>query len=102
MSVASVQKDSPVDHFLVPLIATFLIVNFLFFIDEGYYDFRWMHDAGNWFVFGIYCLIIFPIQWMVSWFLFRRIEGWQKTALRLFTGVTGTLGLMYVFVWLIG
>ncbi len=26
---------------------SFLVTQFLFFIDEGFYDFRWMKDIGN-------------------------------------------------------
>jgi hypothetical protein len=32
----------------------FIICQFLFFIDEGYYDFRWMKSVGNWIVFVVY------------------------------------------------
>jgi hypothetical protein len=41
-------------------IAYFSLVNativtlFLFYIDEGYYNFNWMTSVGNWFVFFIY------------------------------------------------
>jgi hypothetical protein len=28
--------------------SAFLVTMFFFYIDEGYYDFRWMKSAGNW------------------------------------------------------
>ena len=65
---------------LSPLVATFIIVMFLFFIDEGYYDFRWMKEWGNWLVFGIYMIIFFPIQWLLSQFLLFKLTGWKKMA----------------------
>lgn len=39
---------------IAPFLSALVIVMFLFFIDEGYYDFRWMKDAGNWLVFVFY------------------------------------------------
>lgn len=42
-----------------PLMLSFIITQFLFFIDEGYCDFRWMKSGGNWLVFVIYLIIIF-------------------------------------------
>lgn len=49
-------KDS---FYLAPFWGSLLITNFLFFIDEGYNDFRWMKDPGNWFVFVIYVVVIY-------------------------------------------
>jgi hypothetical protein len=63
-----------------PLISALIIVLFLFFIDEGYYDFRWMKDWGNWIVFGMYSLIFFPIQWIISHYVFGKLTGWVKVA----------------------
>jgi hypothetical protein len=40
---------------------------FLFYIDEGYYDFRWMKRAGNWVPFVIYVAIIYGLYLFVSW-----------------------------------
>ena len=47
---------------IVYLISTFVVVNVLFFIDEGYNDFRWMTDVGNWIAFAIYFAVLFLAQ----------------------------------------
>jgi len=47
-------------------LATVAVVFFLFFIDEGYYDLRWMGDAGNWFMFLVYLAFVFPVQWLLA------------------------------------
>ena len=47
--------------FKIPLWISFLVTNFLFFIDEGYNDFRWMKDAGNWVVFFMYVVGIYAV-----------------------------------------
>ena len=80
MSQAQTLQVRKTEDLITPLISAFLIVMFLFFIDEGYYDFRWMKEAGNWFVFVIYMIIFFPIQWGISHFVFSPLTGWKKTA----------------------
>lgn len=47
---------------LIYLISTFLVVNVLFFVDEGFYDFRWMGQVGNWVAFVIYFAVLFLAQ----------------------------------------
>lgn len=62
---------------VAPFISTILIVMTLFFIDEGYYDFRWMKDIGNWVVFGLYVIVIFPIQYVLAYLFFRKGGNWK-------------------------
>lgn len=78
MSQSQTLQSRKSEDLITPLISAFLIVMFLLFIDEGYYDFRWMKDAGNWFVFGIYMIIFFPVQWGISHFIFGQLTGWKK------------------------
>ena len=52
-----------------------IITMFLFYIDEGYYNFNWMKSFGNWVVFVIYVLLLTLIQ-VACWFV-------GKTVLRL-------------------
>lgn len=79
-----------------PFIAALLIVLFLFFIDEGYYDFRWMREWGNWLVFGIYLAIFFPVQWLISHFLLRQVTGWKKVLIMVCISVPLTIGMIWL------
>ena len=97
MSQAQTLQVRKTEDLITPLISSFLIVMFLFFIDEGYYDFRWMKEAGNWFVFGIYMIIFFPIQWGISHFVFYKLTGWKKTAAMVGISIPLTL----IFLWLV-
>lgn len=38
--------------------SAFILTMFLFFIDEGYYDFRWMMEGFNWIIFFIYFIML--------------------------------------------
>lgn len=91
----SVQK--PMQDLLHPFLAAFAIVMFLFFIDEGYYDFRWMKEWGNWFVFGLYLVLVFPIMWLIARFTFPRATGWAKTISVLAIGFALALTVTLLF-----
>jgi len=52
--------------FKIPLWISLLVTNVLFFIDEGYNDFRWMKDPGNWVVFVIYVVGIYAVLFTIA------------------------------------
>ncbi|ESU24934.1 hypothetical protein FEDK69T_04900 [Flavobacterium enshiense DK69] len=45
---------------------SFIVAQFLFFIDEGYYNFRWMKDIGNWMVFVVYFFVLFGMLLLLN------------------------------------
>jgi hypothetical protein len=77
MSVTALKQtnrgsSSPSLQSILPAaIATVVMVMFLFYIDEGYYDFRWMRNAGNWLMFVVYLAFVFPMQWLLAGMLGR-------------------------------
>jgi len=87
---------------LAPLASTLGIILFLFFIDEGYYDFRWMANTGNWVVFFIYFIILLPIQVGISEFVFRRATGRRKLMLMVGVSMPVTIVVLLGFFFLIG
>lgn len=48
------------------VINSFLITQFLFFIDEGYYNFSWMADLDNWLVFVFYFTLLTGILYLIN------------------------------------
>lgn len=83
---------------LILLISAIIITNFLFFIDEGYYDFRWMSDAGNWIPFFIYLVVIFILQLVFSDIILKKYHGKNKTILSILEGaVIGLILLVLIF-----
>lgn len=82
----------------IPLISAFLIVMYFAYIDEGYYDFRWMADAGNWIAFAMYMAVFFAIQWSI----YKYVLGFLKTPLRqiLMLAVV-TPGVAMLVLWLL-
>ncbi|MHC1706074.1 MAG: hypothetical protein AB9842_00995 [Bacteroidales bacterium] len=68
------------------LLTAIVITNILFFIDEGYYDFRWMKDFGNWVAFLIYCIPIFLFQLFMYHIILKKIKGSGKTIISVMAG----------------
>ena len=55
------------DTYLIkmPLALSVFVTLFLFYIDEGYYNFKWMLNIGNWLIFVLYVFILFMAQILV-------------------------------------
>jgi hypothetical protein len=83
------KDDSP----LWPLTIAILITFLLFFIDEGYYDLRWMKSGVNWFWFAVYATGFLFIQAIVHQCLWW-YRGKNKIAITCVTGLV--IGLVLV------
>lgn len=75
----------PINLFLYLAYATALTL-FLFYIDEGYYNFAWMSEPGAWFVFSLYSLLFLIVLLLIDAFTFRKISGLQKGLVSLAIG----------------
>lgn len=71
MKTAHLKSNRETARFLYPLAIAMVITLFLFYIDEGYYDFRWMKYGGNWVAFFIYVAVIYGAQLLFTLPLFR-------------------------------
>jgi len=75
-----------------------LVTLFLFFIDEGYYDFRWMKSLGNWLFFVLYCMILFLAELLFYKLILKNLSGNNKIALSVLGGILlGITGAFIVF-----
>ena len=81
----------------VYIINALFITNILFFLDEGYYDLRWMGDFGNWIVFVFYAAAILGVQLLIA---YGALGWWKaKNNWRTFFTVTGTILSVFVLVF---
>lgn len=71
-NTVTIQNNTKNRGLWVPVLVSICITQFLFFIDEGYYDFRWMKSFGNWIVFFIYAGFLFGGQVLIKWLFFRK------------------------------
>ena len=58
----------------IMFVTSALITMSLFYVDEGFYNFRWMLNIGNWLIFVIYTLAIISGQILIH-LLITRVFG---------------------------
>ncbi|UTW66807.1 hypothetical protein KFE94_01450 [bacterium SCSIO 12643] len=94
-SELTVQKTDPS---LLLLTNAAFITLFLFFIDEGYYNFNWMTNWGAWLVFSIYTIVLFLIQVGISKLIEIKVQSAKKVALGIIS--TTSLGILLLSILL--
>ncbi|MDX2196546.1 MAG: hypothetical protein NW207_09020 [Cytophagales bacterium] len=77
------------------IINTLLVTLFLFYIDEGYYNFKWMKNPLTWIGYFIYCLAIFSGQLLASDLLLKKYSGLAKILASIIIGTFLGIGLLY-------
>lgn len=73
---------------LTLIISALVITNVLFFIDEGYYDFRWMANISNWIIFTVYSILIFASQYFIYRVVLMNYKSNGKAGLSILGGTT--------------
>ncbi|MFA5327835.1 MAG: hypothetical protein WC384_08605 [Prolixibacteraceae bacterium] len=71
MEAQFLNSKSEATKFVIPLLTSIVITLFLFYIDEGFYNFNWMLNIGNWIVFLVYVSVIYGVQLLLILPLFR-------------------------------
>lgn len=51
--------------FIYPLLIAVAITSILYYIDQGFYTFKWMLNFGNWIAFFIYTVGIYLLQLII-------------------------------------
>lgn len=77
------------------MLIAFLFTNFLFFLDEGYFNFNWTFKGWNWVFFLIYFIFIVLGQQFAEITLLRKYNGSEKTFLSILLGVVVGLASVY-------
>ena len=86
---------------VVFIMSTAMIITlFLFYIDEGAYNFAWMKNAGNWIPFALYISGIVGGQVFINQLLLKKQNGKHKL---LFTALFGVpLGIVFTIAFIKG
>lgn len=81
----------------VLLASSVIITLFLFYIDEGFYNFKWMLQLSNWIAFVIYFIPIFFFQLLVLKFIGKIFSSQIATILSLIIGaIIGLILVIYL------
>ncbi len=98
MEATTFTNRQQTNSFFIHLLCAAAFTTFLFFIDEGYYSFKWMREAGNWLLFAIYTFGILSGQIVTQFLILRQYTGKYKMLFSCLIGVPlGTAILFAVF-----
>jgi len=92
----SIQTKSNKQEYVL-LASSVIITLFLFYIDEGYYNFKWMLQLSNWFAFLIYIIPIFGFQLLVFKLIGKMFSSQTVTILSIIIGaIIGLILVIYL------
>ena len=92
----SIQTKSNKQAYIL-LGSSVIITLFLFYIDEGYYNFKWMLQLSNWFAFVIYIIPIFGFQLLVLKLIGKIFSSQISTFLSIIIGaIIGLILVIYL------
>ena len=92
MNTTNVNTRKENSSLIIHATTAILVTLFLFYIDEGYYNFKWMLSIGNWICFFVYAGMLFGGQILVKMFLF---EKFSKTHIILACIIGSAIGLIF-------
>ncbi len=83
-----------------PMVISSIIVTLvLLYVDEGYYNFNWMANIGNWIVGAFYAGIITLIQIAIYKLVLFPLQGTLRTGLSIGIGVFVTLTILFFVIF---
>lgn len=82
---------------LTALSCAFIVTMFLFYIDEGYHDFRWMKEPGNWIPFIFYLGTLLGVQILVSEVMLMKSSAHIKSWATILTSIALLILMLLAF-----
>ncbi|MEO8088005.1 MAG: hypothetical protein ABI763_14370 [Bacteroidota bacterium] len=82
---------------LTALSCAFIVTMFLFYIDEGSDDFRWMKEPGNWIPFIFYLGTLLGAQLLVSEVLLMKYSAYLKSWATILTAIALLIFILLAF-----
>ena len=77
------------------LVSAVIVTLALLYIDEGYYNFSWMSNIGNWIVGAVYAGIIAAIQIAIYKLVLFPLKGNMRTGLSIGIGIFTALTILF-------
>jgi len=96
MKTQTIQPNAETEKYILPLLVSIVITLFFCYIDEGYYNFKWMLNLENWVAFFVYLAAIYLLQLILILPFFRFAPKFVLKATRLVLIVSGVLFLGFV------
>lgn len=96
MNAQTAQHKAETKKYILPLFISIVITLFLFYIDEGFYNFKWMLNLGNWIAFFVYVAVIYMAQLILTLPIFKVAPNFLITVARFILIILGILFLWFV------
>lgn len=94
----SLQKCTDLIPPIILISCSLMMVLFLFYLDEGNFNFQWIQQPGNWLLFGLYFIFTLLGQLIfVNIFCTRRSSWLMKISVMSLGGLIGCSFLIYLF-----
>lgn len=94
MSENKITRSTHTKAILISSLNSILVILFLFYIDEGYYNFNWMQHLGNWIAFGFYLIAFSTGQLLCHQLILARYKGSNKITLTSVIGIPLGFGII--------
>lgn len=95
MTTSTLNPSKRLSPVVINLTVSVLLTTFLFYIDEGYYNFNWTRNIGNWIMFVVYAGSMFLGQTLTEKFILKKYTGNSKSILTSLIGIP--LGVLILF-----
>lgn len=56
------------------LVYTLFLTMLMGFVDEGYYDFSWINNIGDWIALSVYFILIFGAIYLLHYIISKKME----------------------------
>lgn len=94
------KKNDSLKEYTPLIISAVIVTLVLLYIDEGYYNFSWMTNIGNWVVGTLYAGIIAAIQIAIYKLVLFPLKGTMRTGLSIGIGVFVTLTILFFIMFI--
>ncbi|MBL7815414.1 MAG: hypothetical protein JNL70_10395 [Saprospiraceae bacterium] len=74
-----------------------LLTSYLFYIDEGYYNFDWTKNVGNWITFVFYSIVFTSFLWLIHFIISKVYNGRFLPLIVFFTFLMTVFSLIFGF-----
>lgn len=95
MAVSTLNPSKRLSPTVINLTVSVLLTTFLFYIDEGYNNFNWTRNLGNWIMFVAYAGSMFLGQTITDKLILKKYTGTSKPILTSVIGIP--LGVLILF-----
>ena len=92
---SAISGKSKTNDVLILFLSAAAISFLLFYIDEGYFDFRWMKNPSNWIAFAAYVLMLFVGQLAVLKLFLSKYRGGGKLAISMVGGTALVMLILF-------